>query len=150
MTIVIENNLKASKKSAEELHGKLMVEHKMAMLSYDMKDLVDSILDLGRKLASGDERMRALKCSETDRIEFENRWAKFNRALENLASDALGMIKEFNSDGYAIEGHEALRKLRNELRVANTFQIERVRHSIKQADDGKLTPFSAVRDELRN
>jgi hypothetical protein len=134
--------------SAEQLHGKLMVDHMTAMLCHDMEDLIDSIFELGRKLGGGDERMRSLNCSAADKEKYEDQWDEFNRALENLSTDALGMVQEFNNEGYQIKGSTELKKLRNDLRVANAFQLQRIRRSIKQADDRQLTSLSAVRDEL--
>jgi hypothetical protein len=53
MSKVIQNDLRSSEQSAEQLHDRLTHEHESAMLAFDLQELVKKMLSLGRKLHAG-------------------------------------------------------------------------------------------------
>src|SRR5665213_904956 len=131
MPIVIKNQIEAFEKSAAEIHSSLRNVHQLAMLRFDVEDLINSIPHLVARLDASVEHWRETCRANPEALSMQQEWVHGYRSLEKLAESAISLISEFARHNNHIDGKAALVKLRNELHADNQFSVKEVEIALR-------------------
>jgi hypothetical protein len=152
LMLVLQNDLRASEKSAEELDDHLNHGPPLATDWFELDDLVRNILSLGHKLLNEPKRLGTLHLDEPVQIRLEDEWSANMHALQKLANHALALCGRYEASeprGATAERAQ-LAKLLRHVEAINMFPMSRVREARQNVREGKLTPLSSVKDALCN
>jgi hypothetical protein len=133
MTVVLSNQIDATRKSADQLESQLGHELRGAMFCYDVQDLAAGIVrlyhDIGRHVHHWQDYIAEGKnpAELPELAAMESGWFTLYSDLQACATKVTCLIKSIEAVGYPVEGKEQFKEAVQGLREITCFSLERVR-----------------------
>ena len=148
--IVIQNDIKASERSAAELNDRLLDEQQFSMDKIDLEQLARNVIAIGNKLLDASDLVSKQQIKPAEVSRFDTEWTASMLALEKLADHVLQLIQRFETNAtlQSIVGKADLVKSRRQYQLINMFPLADIRKGLDDVREGRLTPLSAIKDAL--
>ena len=149
MSLVLKNQIEASKRSADALERELLQESRRAVGSQDLRDLAQSLVQLYRSMTSAVARSHELPADQL-KASINAIYLEHFQGLNSSFAKVDGLIRQMERWGYPIEGRDQFQRTWRELRAIVSFSPEDVQKAAEQVSRGEVRPLGEVRDELRD
>lgn len=148
-SIVLENQLEASERSARQLDEKMSLEHEYAMLCFDVQDLIKSTLFLLEQMNEGVEKWQQKSPQEIEKSGLTSKnWYDVYVRISEVLDKLWAQVHALEKVGYSADGKERLRRALRDVRMITCFDPQRVASAVSQAQRGEGCPLRDIERDL--
>lgn len=148
MSIVLNNQITASDRSADELEQQLMERHQLALISFEVRDLAASVVIHFNAIADEVLHWKNVKLTADQLKEIGEGLETLYRRLPRLFERTAKLIKHVEGGGPEVEGKAEFFKTWRELRGIVCFSHDQISNAVGQIERGEVVPLEDIKRAL--